>query len=717
MRLFLFERGEIMRKSFFISGIIIFLIFAISSNSFGDNQWISLGLEGESVTVLVINSQTPDTLYVGTGGGGVFKSTDGGVNWTAMNTGLPYYTNAGVTYIYPVSGVVINPQTPDTLYASIEDYGVFVSTDGGANWWAPMPSSQSPTNVSALVINPQAPNILYAGTDDGVYESTDGGANWFGTDPTFFYPIISALVINPQTPNTLYAGTDAYSYGGGVFESTDGGANWTVIYPGNFCTTVLVINPQTPDTLYVGIAFATDYGGGVFENTNGGAIWTPIDTGLTYTNTEGTYLCPVSALVINPQTPNILYAGTPGWGVFESTNGGANWTPMNTGLTNLYVTALVINPQTPDTLYVGTGGGGVFEFVSSVINISVTTTSVNFGSVNVGQVANQNITITNQASSNAALTGNVGTLSAPFSVVSGGGAFNLAPGQSVTVTVQFSPTTAGSASASLSITHNATNQTSPTNISLSGTAQYTLTVLKSGTGTGTVGSNPSGINCGVNCSETYLTVQKVRLTAKADLVSTFSGWSGVCSGTGSCLVTVNGPETVTATFTVKPPAITALSPTSGTVGSAITITGKYFGPSQGSSVVSFNGVPATAYTSWSNTTIKCIVPAGASTGFVVVTTTVGGASNGKTFTVKPPLITSLSPTSGTVGSAVTIKGKYFGPGQGSSTVSFNGIPVTTYTSWSDTIIKCTVPTGASTGFVVVTTSVGASNGKTFTVKP
>jgi len=58
---------------------------------------------------------------------------------------------------------------------------------------------------------------------------------------------------------------------------------------------------------------------------------------------------------------------------------------------------------------------------------------------------------------------------APFSVVSGGGAFNLSPGQSVTVTVQFSPTVAGPASASFPITHNATNQTSPTNLSLGGT--------------------------------------------------------------------------------------------------------------------------------------------------------------------------------------------------------------------------------------------------------
>ncbi len=105
----------------------------------------------------------------------------------------------------------------------------------------------------------------------------------------------------------------------------------------------------------------------------------------------------------------------------------------------------------------------------SAVNMSVSPGSVNFGNVNVGQSANQTITITNQASSTAALTGSVGTLSAPFSVESGGGTFNLTPGQSVTVTVQFSPITAGTASAVLSITHNAANQNNPVLVAVSGT--------------------------------------------------------------------------------------------------------------------------------------------------------------------------------------------------------------------------------------------------------
>ena len=87
-------------------------------------------------------------------------------------------------------------------------------------------------------------------------------------------------------------------------------------------------------------------GGGVFKSTNGGTNWTAINTGLT-----NTY---VYALAIDPQTPDTLYAGTDGGGVFKSTNGGTNWTAINTGLTNTYVSALAIDPQTPETLYAGT---------------------------------------------------------------------------------------------------------------------------------------------------------------------------------------------------------------------------------------------------------------------------------------------------------------------------------------------------------------------------
>ena len=109
------------------------------------------------------------------------------------------------------------------------------------------------------------------------------------------------------------------------------------------------------------------------------------------------------------------------------------------------------------------------------------------------------------------------------------------------------------------------------------------------------------------------------------------------------------------------PSITNLSPSSGAVGTSVTITGSNFGSSQGSSTVTFNGTAATP-TSWSATSIVATVPSGATTGNVVVT--VGGiAGNGVSFTVEPD-ITSLSSTTGGVEQIVYVAGYNFGVNQG-----------------------------------------------------
>ena len=117
--------------------------------------------------------------------------------------------------------------------------------------------------------------------------------------------------------------------------------------------------------------------------------------------------------------------------------------------------------------------------------------------------------------------------------------------------------------------------------------------------------------------------------------------------------------------------VMGLSPTSGAVGTTVTISGTNFGSSQGTSTVTFNGTAGTP-TSWSASSIVLPVPSGATTGGVVVT--VGGiASTALTFTVgSTPSISSLNPTSGAVTTSVTITGTNFGASQGSSTVTFNG---------------------------------------------
>jgi YD repeat-containing protein len=164
------------------------------------------------------------------------------------------------------------------------------------------------------------------------------------------------------------------------------------------------------------------------------------------------------------------------------------------------------------------------------------------------------------------------------------------------------------------------------------------------------------------------------------------------------------------------PSITNLSPTSGAVGASVTITGSGFGSPQGTSTVKFNGTTAATATTWTVTSIVVSVPTGATTGSVIVTVS-GKSSNGVTFTVVPaPIISSVTPSVGPVGTSVTVSGSNFGGTQGNSTVQFNGIPATP-APWSATSITVPVPPGATTGNVIVHASGVDSNGVVFTVPP
>jgi hypothetical protein len=106
--------------------------------------------------------------------------------------------------------------------------------------------------------------------------------------------------------------------------------------------------------------------------------------------------------------------------------------------------------------------------------------------------------------------------------------------------------------------------------------EHTLTVLKSGSGAGTVSSTPTGINCGTTCVANFAYGTTVSLTPVADPNSLFTGWGGACSGTGACVVTMNQARSATATFVPTyvvttavsgGPAGTVISPTSSTPGS------------------------------------------------------------------------------------------------------------------------------------------------------
>ena len=159
------------------------------------------------------------------------------------------------------------------------------------------------------------------------------------------------------------------------------------------------------------------------------------------------------------------------------------------------------------------------------------------------------------------------------------------------------------------------------------------------------------------------------------------------------------------------PTVTGFSPTSGPVGTSVTINGTNF---TGATSVKFNGVSQPAFTVVSATQITAAVPAGATTGKISVTTPGGTAQSATNFTVvAAPTITSFSPTSGPIGASVTINGTAF---TGATSVKFNGVSQPTFTVVSATQITAAVPAGATTGPIAVTTPGGtATSASDFTV--
>jgi len=168
---------------------------------------------------------------------------------------------------------------------------------------------------------------------------------------------------------------------------------------------------------------------------------------------------------------------------------------------------------------------------------------------------------------------------------------------------------------------------------------------------------------------------------------------------------------------VPPPTIASFSPTSGPTGTTITITGTNFSTTPANNIVAFNGTAATV-TGSTATTITATVPAGATTGKISVTVncnTVQSATNFTVGTSLPPTITSFTPTSGPVGTTVTINGTNFSATPANNIVRFNGTTAV-ITASTATSVTTTVPTGATTGTITVTVAGNTATSSTnFTV--
>ena len=327
------------------------------------------GLPRLDVRALAVDRAQPGTLYAATFVG-MAKSVDGGANWVAANTGL---TVLGCC-IAGAFSVAVDPSATSTVYAGTNsEHGVFKSTNAAASW-TPASIGLDAANAAALLIDSSAHARVFAATQTGaVYRSEDAGGHWLASNSGFRTIVATSIAQDPSNPSTMYVGTAGGTIRS-VYKSVNGGTTWTDLgLASATAVQAVAIDPAAPSTVYAGTA-----GSGILKSSNGGATWSPINLGLSNLT--------VQALAVHPNVAGTVYAGTRG-GVFGSTDGGAHWTALSAGLGNLDVLALAVDWSVNATIYAATNGGGIFK----AINGGLAWTAINTGIV--GSLATQSLAI------------------------------------------------------------------------------------------------------------------------------------------------------------------------------------------------------------------------------------------------------------------------------------------------------------------------------------
>jgi hypothetical protein len=297
----------------------------------------------------------------------------------------------------PVGGlgydVRIDPRSKQTMFVTDNYAGIVKSTNGGSSWVAAnagITVRAGPTGdafpIFSLTIDPNNPDILWAGTNGadrafGIFKSIDGGTNWqsknSGINDNGFGIVFRGFTIQPASSNVVYAqaeiptasqGREFNRVEGRVYKTIDGGESWSLVWSGDNLARYLIVDPTNSSTLYLSTGIfdrearnstcelgVSGAGGvGILKSTNGGASWSPINDGLTDLYVGALRMHPSNAQVLFAATGNNAcsggYEGNVVSGLFRTTNAGASWQEVIAG--DIF-TSVAFSPSSPNVVYAG----------------------------------------------------------------------------------------------------------------------------------------------------------------------------------------------------------------------------------------------------------------------------------------------------------------------------------------------------------------------------
>ncbi|HEV2969180.1 MAG TPA: autotransporter-associated beta strand repeat-containing protein [Pirellulales bacterium] len=300
------------------------------------------------VETAVPDPTNPNIMYLAADGGGVWKTTNWlsvSPTWTPLTDAQPSTVTGSGDLAY--KSLVVFPGNPSIIYAAAAGPGggILKSTNGGVSWTLLGNSVFDSVAFGSLVVDPHNANNLFVtvwygpnSNSGGVYKSTDGGLTWSNTTTALHTGAASDIVMDPTNSSILYAGLTQGAGGGttnGLYKTMDGGATWTRLAGGMLTGAAVGVSirvtvaPASAQTVYAtvfdpALGNAPDGLPHRFRSTDGGTTWTSLPA--LPTNDESRYWH--TMLSVDPAAPQTIYVNGDHT-VYTSTNGGSSWTLVN----------------------------------------------------------------------------------------------------------------------------------------------------------------------------------------------------------------------------------------------------------------------------------------------------------------------------------------------------------------------------------------------------